>query len=124
MTRAISAGDSCTNSRRKWRIPALTPCVEVQARFLRFGAEYGVAAADVGHDRMRAPTDITNGDAMLFAGTAAILVARAGGEEAAEDAVLGVEDGQVLVSDGFDPVASDFARESRDLRGVQIDGLA
>ena len=89
------------------------PGFQVQAGLLRFGAEDGVAAADVGHHRMRAPGGIAQRDAVLFAGTAAIAIAGAGGEEAAEDAVLGVEDRQVLVGDGLDALAADLRAPAR-----------
>ena len=72
--------------------------------FLRFGAEDGIAAADVGHHRMRAAGRIAQRHAMLFARAAAIAIAGAGRKEAAEDAVLGVEHRQVLIGDGFDAV--------------------
>ena len=90
------------------------------AGFLRFGAEDGVAAAHVGHHGMRAAGGVAQGDAVLLAGAAAIAIAGAGGKEAAEDAVLGVEDGQMLVGDGFDPACARAARQLGDLRGVQI----
>ena len=91
--------------------PRRAPEIEMRARFLRFGAENGVAAADVGHDGVRAAGVIAQFDAVLFAGAAAILVAGAVGEEAAEDAVLGVEDGQVLAGDGFDMLRARVARQ-------------
>ena len=48
------------------------------------------------------PLTSRSGNSMLFAGAAAVFVGGAGREEAAEDAVLGVEDRQMLVGDHFD----------------------
>ena len=55
-----------------------------------------------------------------LARTAAIAIAGAGGKEAAEDAVLGVEHGQVLIDDGLDLIRARAASQFRDLGGVQI----
>ena len=89
------------------------PRVQMQAGLLRFGAEDGVAAADIGHHGMRAARGVAQRHAVLFAGAAAIAIAGAGGEEAAEDAMLGVEDGQVLVGDGLDAFAADLRAPGR-----------
>ena len=96
----------------------LSPRVEVGAGFLRFGSEDGVAAAYVGEHRMGAAFGVLEGDAVFFAGAAAIAIAGAVREEAAEDAVLGVEHGQMLVGDGFDILRADGEGERRNLRGV------
>ena len=55
---------------------------------------------------------------MFFAGAAAVAVAGAGREEAAEDTVLGVEDGEVLIGDGFQILRADREGQARYLRGV------
>ena len=83
------------------------PFRQMQARFLRFGAKDGVAAADVGHHRMRAAVGNPAARPGVFARAAAIAIAGAGGKEAAEDAVFGVEHGQVLVGDGFQVLRTD-----------------
>lgn len=57
---------------------------------------------------------------MLFAGAAAIKIAGACGEEAAEDAMLGVEDGQVLVGDELDASGIGGAGDLDDLFRVAI----
>ena len=44
---------------------------------------------------------------MLFAGAATIFVSGSRREEAAEDAVFSVENGQVLIDDGFDVFAAE-----------------
>ena len=80
------------------------------ARLLRFGAEDGVAAADVGHHRMGASGRVASGRLVLLARTAAIAIAGSGGEKAAEHAVLGMKDRQVLVGDRLDSRAAAVAR--------------
>src|SRR6185369_9895991 len=59
---------------------------------------------------------------MLLAGVAAILVARARREKAAEDAVLGVKDGQMLVGNHLDQLRPQLTGQSLDLGGIQIVG--
>src|SRR5262249_25848708 len=96
------------------------PRVQVCSRFLRFGAESGVTAADVRHHRMRAPAPISQFDAVLLAGMSAVEVASPFREEAAEHAMLGVEHGQMLVGDHFDAVRAYRGRKRRHLGGVEI----
>ena len=96
------------------------PLGQMQARLLRFGAEYRVAAAHVGHHRMRAAAGIAQRDLVFLARPAAIAIAGAGGKEPAKDAVFGVEHGQMMVGDGFQPRRIDAAGQRGDLRGVQI----
>ena len=60
------------------------------------------------------------GDTAFFARASAIAIACTGGEEAAEDAVLGVEDGQMMECDGLEAASPPMAREIGDLRGVQV----
>ena len=79
------------------------PLGQMEARLLRFGAKYSVAAADVGHYRMRAARGIPQRDPVFLARPSAIAIAGAGGKESAKDAVFGVEYGQVMVGDGFEP---------------------
>jgi hypothetical protein len=69
---------------------------------------------------MRAAVQVSKLDAVVFTRAAAILVALAGGKEAGKDAVFGVEDGQVLISNGFDVVWTRFAGKHGHLRGIQI----
>jgi hypothetical protein len=69
---------------------------------------------------MRAAFGVLKRDAVFFARSSAIAIAGSGGEEAAEDAVLGVKHRQVLVGDGLDPLAAHLARQVGHLRGVQI----
>jgi hypothetical protein len=98
-----------------------SPVVDMQACFLRFRAEDGIAATYIGHHRMRAAANVADGDTVLFAGAAAVFIACAGREETAEDAVLSVEDREVLPCDRFDPISADFPGEGSDLIGIQIE---
>src|SRR5437868_5129723 len=81
--------------------PGVEPILQVAAGFLSFRPEDGVAAADVGHYGMRTARGIAEGDPMFLARASAIAVAGSGGKKSAEDAMLGVEDGQMLVGDHF-----------------------
>src|SRR5476651_2304675 len=87
------------------------PVVEMSAGFLRLGAEDGIAAAYVGHHRMRAACRVAQCHTVLLAGAAAVAIAGAGREKPAEDAVLHVEDGEVLVGDRLDEIGARVARE-------------
>src|SRR5262245_35107994 len=102
--------------------PDCAPVLQVLRCFLRLRAKNRVAAADVGHYRMRASRDVAQLDAVRFAWPAAITIARAGREEAAEDAVFGVEHRQVLVDDHLEWIATDLPRKFGDLLCVQIVG--
>src|ERR1700743_665999 len=57
---------------------------------------------------------------MLLAGPAAVFVTCAIGQEATEDAMLGMKDGQMLVSNSLDIGGASIPRKVRHLRGVQI----
>ena len=57
---------------------------------------------------------------MLFAWPPAIAVSSAGGKESAEDAMLGVEDRQMLIGDGLHPLRANGSGQRGDLRGVEI----
>src|SRR5579863_7084851 len=96
------------------------PLDQMRRGFLRLRTENGIAAADVGHDGMGAAARVAQFDAMLFAGASAIAITGAGGEEAAEDAVLGMEDGEVLVGDRLDFSGTSADRQVSDLRGIEI----
>ena len=85
----------------------LAPRIEMRTCFLRLRAEDRIPAANVSYYRMRPALWISQGDPMLFAWTAAIAVGSAGGEESAEDAMLCVEDGQMLIGNGFHPLRTD-----------------
>ena len=61
------------------------------------------------------PARIAQRHRVLFARAAAIAIAGAGGKEAAEDAVLGVEHRQVLIHHGFDASARRWRAPGRPL---------
>ncbi len=96
------------------------PIVQVRGGFLRLCSEDGVAAAHVRHDGMGAAARIAQFHAMPLAGPAAIAIAGSGRKKAAEDAVLGVKHGEVVVDDGLDLIRTGALGELGDLRGVQI----
>ena len=77
------------------------PICKMRAGFLSFSSENGIAAADVGHHRMRSSTRILQRNPVAFAGPAAVLITGAGGKEPAEDAVFGVEYRQVVIGDNL-----------------------
>ena len=98
----------------------LSPRVYRGAGLLRLRAENRIAAAHVGEHRMRPAFGVLKLDAVLLAGTSTIAIAGSFGQEAAEDAVLGVKHGQMLIGDGLDVLRADAESQRRNLRGVQI----
>jgi len=96
------------------------PIVQVHAGFLRLGAKDRVATAHVRHHRVSASTHVAQRHAVLLARMAAVLVAGARRQEATEDAVFCVEDGQVLVGHNLQLVGVDRACQIGHLRGVEI----
>src|SRR5579862_3372546 len=102
--------------------PGGSPKIEMRARFLRLCAEHCVPAPDIRHYGVRAPCVIPQLHAMLLARTSAILVTRAIREKAAENAVLRMENRQVLISDHLQVLRTRVAGEARHLRGIEIVG--
>ena len=98
----------------------LAPRIDVRTCLLRLRAEDRIPAANVSYYRMRPALWISQGDPMLFAWTAAIAIRGAGGKESAKDAMLGVEDGQMLIGDGFQPLRANGSGQCGNLRGVEI----
>ncbi len=96
------------------------PGIQVRACLLRLRSKYRIAATHVGHHGMRAALRIPQGNAMLLAGTPAIAVSSARGKKPAEDAMLGVEDREMLIGDGFQSSRANGCGERRDLCGIQI----
>ena len=96
------------------------PIVEVLAGLLCFGAEHCIAATHVGHHGMRAAGIVAQCYNVMLAWTAAVLIARAGREEAAKDAVFGVKDRQVLIGDHFYSIAAGVSGKLCHLRRVEI----
>ena len=79
----------------------------MRAGLLGFRTEDRIPASDVGKYRVCTALRIFEGHPMLFARPAAIAVRRAGGKEAAKYAMLSVEDGQMLIGYGFQPLGAD-----------------
>ena len=77
----------------------VAPLFEVLRTGLRLRIEDRVATADIGHDRMLEAMFVAQGDGVCLAGMTAVGVIGARGKEATEDAMLGVEDRQVMVRD-------------------------
>ena len=96
------------------------PRGQMLAGLLRFRSENRIAATDVGQHGMRASVLIPQGDDVLLARASTIAIAGSGREEAAEDAMLGVEDRQVMIGDRFDPAGIELAGERGDLFGIEI----
>ena len=84
--------------------PRCAPGIHVRACLLRLRAEDRIPAANVGDHRMRTALGISQGHSMFFAWPAAIAISSAGGKESAEDAMLRVEDRQMLIGYGFQPL--------------------
>src|SRR5262245_32016354 len=80
----------------------IQPLIHVQARLLGLCSEDRITASDVGHDWMWPSILIAQRHRVLFARPSAIPIAGAFRQEPAKDAMLGVKDGQMLVSNGFD----------------------
>jgi hypothetical protein len=84
----------------------LAPRIHVRTGLLRLRAKNRVTTANIGDHRMRAAFSIPQSHSMLLAGPAAIAIRSAARKEPAEDAMLGVEDWQMLVSNGFQPLGA------------------
>lgn len=66
--------------------------------------EEGVTAADIGLEAMELADAVAEVDDVFFAGSAAVFVGGAGAEEGAEDAMLHMKHGHVLVEGEFQPI--------------------
>ena len=91
-----------------------------------FGAGLGavvvdsVAAAGVGLEREFGAGAVLEADLVFFAGAAAVVVVFAGGEEGAEDAVLHVKHGHVLMDGEVEPRRGRGGEEGFELDDVEI----
>ena len=79
------------------------------------GVEDGVAAADVGDERVRLADAVAEVELMVVAGAAARAVIFSVREGVGEDAVLHVEHGHVLVNDHFEKIGVDAGEEGAKL---------
>ena len=97
-----------------------TPLLEVLRTGLCLRIEDGVAATHVRHDWMLKAVFVPQGDGMRFTGMTAVGVIGAGRKEAAEDAMLGVKDGQVVVGDHLECSGINPCSEVRNLLRIQV----
>jgi hypothetical protein len=98
------------------------PGPQVRGCLLSLRAEHGVSTSHVGQHGVRASGGVAKCHAVPLARAAAIAVARAGRKEAAKDAVLRVEHGQMLIRYGLDSIRPGAARQVGHLRGVEVVG--
>src|SRR5262245_37769905 len=82
----------------------VAPSRQMLARLLRFCAKDRVAATHIRHDGMGTAVRITQCDSVLLARVATVFVARSVRQKAAEHAVLGMKNRQVLVCNDFESV--------------------
>ena len=96
--------------------------LEIFGASLGHGIEDSIAATSVGLERMLRADAVLELDIVGIAGAATISIVGAFGEERAENAVLHVEHGHVLVQGDFEPVRGSAAKKCFDLFGVEIVG--
>ena len=122
MVCTTSSRRSLRNSIRKWRDAQFAASRHVLGPGLGERVEDGVAATGVGFEGMLRADAVAELDLVLVAGTAAIGVIRAVGKERAEDAVLHVKHGHVLVNGDFKPVGRGSWSKRFELHEIQIVG--
>jgi hypothetical protein len=86
------------------------------------GVVEGIAATGIGLEHMLGADAVAEVDAMLVARPSAIAVILTLREESAEDAVLHMEHGHVLVESDLEPLRGGAAHERRQLVGVEVIG--
>ena len=86
------------------------------------GVKQCITAAGVGLERMLLADAVAQGGGVAVAGAAAVGVIGAVGEEGAEEAVLHVKHGDVLVKGDLEPGGRGRAQEGLQLEDVQIVG--
>ena len=82
--------------------------------------EEGVAATDIGAERVIHSNAVAEMDAMFFAGAAAVGVVGAFGHESGKNAVLHVKHRHVVVDGELEPLGRGLAKEGEDLVGVEV----
>ena len=70
--------------------------------------EQRVATADIGLEAVELADPVAEVDDVFFAGSAAVFVGGAGAEEGAEDAMLHMKHGHVLMEGELEPVGWSF----------------
>src|SRR5437879_500738 len=98
----------------------IAPCLQVLTGLLSLSPKDCVAAPDVRHDGMRTAIVVAQGYPMILARPAAVFVAGACGKEAAKDAMLRMEDRQMLIGDHFELTVPDCTPEIRDLGCIEV----
>src|SRR4030081_3786660 len=88
--------------------PSGAPLVDGTTRFLRRGAQYCVAASHVGNHGVGAAGGVFELDTVFFAGAPAISITRSSRQKAAEHAVFGMKNRQVLIGYYLDALGIDF----------------
>jgi len=99
---------------------SVAPCLQVLTGLLSLSPKDSVAAPNVSHDGMRAAIVVAQGYSMLLTWPAAVLIASACGKEAAKDAMLRMEDRQMLIGDHFELTGPDCSRQIRDLGCIEV----
>ena len=98
----------------------VAPLLEVLRTGLRLRSKDRVAASDIGHDWMLEAMFVSQCDGVCFARMTAVGVIGAARKEAAEDAMLGVKDRQVVVCDHLERSRIDPRGEIRNLLRIQV----
>lgn len=96
--------------------------VEIGGSALRGGMKEGIAASDIGTERVLHANSVTQVDAVLLAGATAIRMVGAFRQKCSEHAMLHMKHGHVMVKGEFEPLGGRFAEEGQNLRNVQVVG--
>ena len=89
---------------------------------LGLAVEEGVAAADIGLQAVELANAVPEVDDVGLTGAAAVFVGGAAAEEGAENAVLHVKHGHVLVKGKLEPLGRGAVKEFEDLGDVEVVG--
>ncbi len=101
--------------------PCLAQVGQDGERALRPGAEDGIAAADVSHDRVSLPRAVAQLDPMTIARAPAGPEIGTVAQKRGEDTMLGVKDRQVMVDRHLDPLRRQAIHQAFELFGIQIE---
>ena len=96
--------------------------VEIGGSTLRGGVKESIAASDIRTERVLHANTVTQVDAVLLAGAAAIRMVGAVGQKCGEDTMLHMKHGHVMVKGELEPLGRRFAEEGENLRDVQVVG--
>ena len=84
----------------------LEPLRHMLARLLGLSPKNSVTTANIGHHRVAASLYVAQSDPMFLTRFATILIAGSFRKETAENAMFGVENGQVLVGNDFELIGA------------------